>query len=146
MFSPRHCGPTLPDQVEGLPERFHPAATLELVEPEGREAELDAFFAAIPVNLRHQGCEAYYEPTADRVTMPSTSLFSGFDHYYATLAHELSHWTGHASRLGRDLKSRFGTAAYAAEELVALSGQSAPCLTHHRTVCSWHNAGGHQAG
>jgi hypothetical protein len=52
------------DQVEGLPERFHPAATLELVEPEGREAELDAFFAAIPVNLRHQGCEAYYT-TAD---------------------------------------------------------------------------------
>jgi len=77
------------DQVDGLPERFHPAATLELVEPEGREAELDAFFAAIPVNLRHQGCEAYYEPTADRVTMPPTSLFSGFDHYYATLAHEV---------------------------------------------------------
>ena len=119
------------DQVEGLPERFHPAATLELVEPEGREAELDVFFAAIPVNLRHQGCEAYYEPTADRVTMPPVSLFGGFDHYYATLAHELSHWTGHASRLGRDLKNRFGTAAYAAEELVALSGQSAPCLTHH---------------
>ena len=107
------------DQVEGLPERFHPATTLELVEPEGREAELDAFFAAIPVNLRHQGCEAYYEPTADRVTMPPVSLFSGFDHYYATLAHELSHWTGHASRLGRDLKNRFGTAAYAGEELVA---------------------------
>ncbi|ARR56501.1 hypothetical protein HY78_25225 [Rhizorhabdus wittichii DC-6] len=41
------------------------------------------------------------------------------------------HWTGHNSRLGRDLKNRFGTAAYAAEELVALSGQSAPCLTHH---------------
>ena len=117
------------DQVDGLPERFHPAATLELVEPEGREAELDAFFAAIPVNLRHQGCEAYYEPTADRVTMPPTSLFSGLDHYYATLAHELSHWTGHASRLGRDLKNRFGTAAYAAEELVALSGQSAPHIT-----------------
>ena len=110
------------------------------------EAELYTFFVTIPVNLRHQGSEAYYEPTADRVTMPPTSLFSGFDHYYATLAHELSHWTGHASRLGRDLKNRFGTAAYAAEELVALSGQSAPCLTHHRTVCSWHNAGGHQAG
>src|SRR3546814_6671095 len=64
-------------------------------------------------------CEAYYEPTADRVTMPAVSLFDGFDHYYATLAHELSHWTGHTSRLGRDLKNRFGTAAYAAEELVA---------------------------
>jgi len=119
------------DQVDGLPERFHPAATLDLVEPEGREAELDAYFAAIPVNLRHLGCEAYYEPTTDRVTMPPASLFSGFDHYYATLAHELSHWTGHSSRLARDLKNRFGTAAYAAEELVALSGQSAPCLTLH---------------
>ena len=80
------------DQVEGLPERFHPAASLELVEPEGREAELDAFFASIPVSLRHQGSEAYYEPTPDRVTMPPTQLFAGFDHYYATLAHELSHY------------------------------------------------------
>ncbi|MXO70031.1 ArdC family protein [Alteraurantiacibacter buctensis] len=107
------------DQVEGLPERFHPAATLELTEPEGREQALDAFFAAIPATLRHQGDEAYYEPLADRVTMPPAHLFSGFNHYYATLAHELSHWTGHSSRLARDLKNRFGTAAYAAEELVA---------------------------
>ena len=107
------------DQVEGLPEQYHPAATLELVEPEGRKAELDAFFAAIPAMLRHHGDEAYYEPIADRVTMPPAQLFSGFDHYYATLSHELSHWSGHKSRLGRDLNNRFGTAAYAAEELVA---------------------------
>ncbi|CCA92366.1 Antirestriction protein [Novosphingobium sp. PP1Y] len=79
------------DQVEGLPERFHPAATLEVVEPKGRQAELDSFFASIPAVLRHQGDEAYYEPVADRVTMPPAHLFSGFDHYYATLAHELSH-------------------------------------------------------
>ncbi len=107
------------DQVEGLPERFHPAKTLELVEPEGREQALDAFFSAIPAALRHHGGEAYYEPGLDRVTMPPTQLFSGFDHYYATLGHELSHWTGHPSRLDRNLKNRFGTAAYAAEELVA---------------------------
>ena len=107
------------DQVDGLPERFHPAPALDLVEPEGREQELDAFFAAIPAQLRHHGDEAYYEPVIDRVTMPPSHLFSGFDHYYATLAHELSHWSGHTSRLGRDLKNRFGTAAYAAEELVA---------------------------
>ena len=111
------------DQVEGLPERYHPAASLDLVEPTiepgGREAELDVFFAAIPAMLRHQGGEAYYEPGADRITMPPAHLFGGFDHYYATLAHELSHWTGHPSRLARDLKNRFGTAAYAAEELIA---------------------------
>ena len=107
------------DQVDGLPERFHPAAALELVEPAGRKQELDAFFARIPAVLRHQGDEAYYEPIADRITMPPAQLFGGFDHYYATLAHELSHWTGHASRLDRDLRNRFGTAAYAAEELIA---------------------------
>ena len=43
------------DQVDGLSERFHPAATLEVVEPEGRQAELDTFFASIPAVLRHQG-------------------------------------------------------------------------------------------
>jgi antirestriction protein ArdC len=107
------------DQVEGLPDHFHPTTTIEMIEPEGRKTELDSFFAAVPVNLRHQGDEAYYEPVPDRVTMPPAGLFTGFDHYYATLAHELSHWTGHTSRLGRDLRNRFGSAAYAAEELVA---------------------------
>ena len=107
------------EQVEGLPDRYHPAASLDLVEPEGREAALDAVFGAIPAKLRHQGGEAYYEPGVDRITMPPAHLFAGFDHYYATLAHELSHWTGHPNRLARDLKNRFGTAAYAAEELIA---------------------------
>jgi antirestriction protein ArdC len=79
------------DQVDGLPDRFRPAATLEMVEPHGREQQLDSFFARIPAELRHQGDEAYYEPAADRITMPPAQLFSGFDHYYATLAHELSH-------------------------------------------------------
>ena len=85
----------------------------------GREADLDAFFGQIPAALRHSGSAAYYEPMADRITMPPTELFTGFDHYYATLAHELSHWTGHGSRLDRNLKNRFGSAAYAAEELIA---------------------------
>lgn len=107
------------DQVEGLPAYFRPVASLELVEPAGREDELDRFFAAIPANLRNAGSEAYYEPGIDRITMPPASLFTGFDHYYATLAHEMSHWTGHHSRLARDLKNRFGSAAYAAEELIA---------------------------
>ncbi len=107
------------DQVDGLPARYYPAPEITPVEPAGRQADLDAFFAAIPAQVRHHGDEAYYEPTADRITMPSPTLFMGFDHYYATLAHELSHWSGHDSRLARDLKGRFGTSAYAAEELVA---------------------------
>lgn len=107
------------NQIDGLPEHFHPAAPREILSPDARTAALDAFFARIPAQLRHQGDQAYYEPVADRITLPPVDLFDGFDHYYATLAHELSHWTGHPSRLDRDLAGRFGAAAYAAEELIA---------------------------
>lgn len=107
------------DQCDDLPAMYRPAPLMEPVEPAGRQHKLDAFFAQIDAQLRHKGSEAYYEPVRDRITMPPATLFEGFDHYYATLAHELSHWTGHSSRLDRDLKNRFGSKAYAAEELVA---------------------------
>jgi antirestriction protein ArdC len=51
--------------------------------------------------------------------MPEPGVFRDLDHYRATLAHELSHWTGHESRLAREMGSRFGSEAYAMEELVA---------------------------
>ena len=107
------------DQCDGLPEFYHPDPILAPVEPKGRMDRLDQFFHAVGANLRHHGCQAYYEPVLDRVTMPPVELFEAYDHYYATLAHELSHWTGHSSRLDRDLKNRFGSDAYAAEELIA---------------------------
>ena len=54
--------------------------------------------------------------------MPAFAAFKGADHFYNVAFHELTHWTGHASRLDRDLKNRFGSRAYAAEELVAELG------------------------
>ena len=36
-----------------------------------------------------------------------------------TALHELGHWSGHKPRLDRDLSGRFGTRAYAAEEMIA---------------------------
>jgi antirestriction protein ArdC len=107
------------DQCDGLAAMYYPQPLIGSIEPCGREERLDGFFANIGASLRHQGCEAYYEPAADRITMPPSELFNAYEHYYATLAHELSHWTGHSSRLDRNLKNRFGTEAYAAEELVA---------------------------
>ena len=62
MKNPPHPGGIVADQIEGLPAYFRPVASLELVEPAGREDELDRFFAAIPANLRNAGSEAYYEP------------------------------------------------------------------------------------
>jgi len=107
------------DQCDDLPYRYYPEVKPVDSEPKGRTDRLDRFFAQIGANIRELGSRAYYEPTVDRITMPPASLFDDFDHFYATLAHELSHWTGHKSRLNRDLKNRFGTSAYAAEELVA---------------------------
>ncbi len=105
-------------QIHGLPDRFFPEPQ-PLPSPTEHDRVLDAFFAAIPAMIRHFGAEAFYSPLLDQVTMPEPGLFRDLDHYRATLAHELSHWTGHESRLAREMGSRFGSDAYAMEELVA---------------------------
>jgi antirestriction protein ArdC len=105
-------------QVDGLPARFFPEPR-PAPAPNERDGPLDAFFAAIPARVRHSGAEAFYSPGSDEITMPEPCLFADLDHYRATLAHELSHWTGHASRLARQMSGRFGSDAYAMEELVA---------------------------
>ena len=80
--------------------------------------------------------------------MPHIDAFADAEAYYAVLAHELIHWTGHRSRLDRDLSlGRFGDEAYAREELVAELGAAFVCadlgLTleprpdHARYIASW---------
>src|SRR4051794_38556671 len=54
--------------------------------------------------------------------MPAFGGFKGADHFYNVAFHELTHWTAHKSRLDRDLKNRFGSRQYAAEELIAELG------------------------
>jgi antirestriction protein ArdC len=63
-----------------------------------------------------------YLPSHDFISMPAFAAFKGADHFYNVAFHELTHWTGHPSRLARDLKTRFGSRSYAAEELVAELG------------------------
>ncbi|HEY5712614.1 MAG TPA: zincin-like metallopeptidase domain-containing protein [Allosphingosinicella sp.] len=105
-------------QIDGLPDRFFPEPR-PLPPPTARDHALDRFFAAVPATIRHWAAKAYYSPVLDQVTMPEPGLFRDLDHYRATLAHELSHWTGHESRLARQMSGRFGSEAYAMEELVA---------------------------
>jgi antirestriction protein ArdC len=105
-------------QIDGLPSRYFPEPR-PLPPPTERDSALDRFFAAVPAKIRHWGAEAFYSPALDQVTMPEPGLFRDLDHYRATLAHELSHWTGHESRLARQMGGRFGSEAYAMEELVA---------------------------
>lgn len=76
------------------------------------------------------GAAAFYSPSKDMINMPPRGAFDGDSSYYATLLHELSHWTGHHSRLGRfaeDYKVEFGSETYAQEELRAEIGSMYIC-------------------
>ena len=79
---------------------------------------------------RTQSDKAYYRPSNDTVGMPAKTAFNSAEGFYATLFHELTHSTGHASRIGRegiqDL-NEFGSESYSREELVAELGASMLC-------------------
>jgi antirestriction protein ArdC len=79
----------------------------------------DAYFDAVGARREHGGNRACYQPGTDTIHLPDLAQFVSTPAYYATSAHEHGHWTGHPTRLGRDLSGRFGSNAYAAEELVA---------------------------
>lgn len=129
MFSPRHCGPTLLAQCEGLRPGLAPdPAPL----PERQIVPIaEEVIAASGIEFRVGGNRAFYVPAQDYVQVPPQPAFFEQINYYRTCLHELCHGSGHKSRLNRNLVNSFGSKDYAREELIALSGQSAPCLTHH---------------
>ena len=72
-----------------------------------------------------QGYVPAYYPLSDVIEMPPKGAFESPEHYWGTLLHELTHWTGHQSRLDRKLdENRFGDQGYAFEELVAEMGSA----------------------
>lgn len=62
---------------------------------------------------------AYYSPSKDLIIMPYKNQFDASDKYYATVLHELGHWTSHKDRLDRNIMYDFGSQEYAREELRA---------------------------
>jgi len=112
------------EQIEGLPAHFYAVAEPKL-DPVQRIEHAESFFAATRANTRHGGNQAYYAIGADYVQMPPFEAFRDARSYYATLAHETTHWTRHPSRLDRDFgRKRFGDEGYAMEELVAELGSA----------------------
>ena len=118
-----------------------------------RIKDVDQFTHATGAQLRYGGHRAYYSPSQDFIGMPELSSFkdtstgTATENMYGTLLHELTHWTGHKSRCDREFGKRFGTNAYAAEELVAELGASFLCaglglaieprLDHAQYLNSW---------
>jgi antirestriction protein ArdC len=106
-------------QVDGLASP-PPATTAPTPAAEAFDAALGSYGA----DVRHGSNRAYYSPTGDYIAMPPRDSFDPPDTYYGTLAHELVHHSGAPHRLGRDLSGRFGSQAYAVEELVAELGSA----------------------
>ncbi|KAB1661664.1 DUF1738 domain-containing protein [Pseudoclavibacter sp. CFCC 13796] len=80
----------------------------------------EALIAASGAHIVHQDqSQAFYVPGSDTITLPNKEQFDSETGYYSTAFHELSHWTGHSSRLDRGTHDGFGGHEYAREELVA---------------------------
>jgi antirestriction protein ArdC len=80
--------------------------------------------------LETAGSKAFYNLLTDRVTIPPRELFTTAEEYYATLLHELTHSTGHPTRLARETITEaapFGSATYSKEELCAEMGSAFLC-------------------
>lgn len=115
------------EQVEGLPERFTHVSG-ETLEPAQRIERVEAFIHATGADVRHGGGSAYFSVSSDHVQMPLFETFADPESYYATVAHELTHWTRHKTRLNREFgRKRWGDEGYAAEELVAELGSAFLC-------------------
>ena len=87
------------------------------------DIEMNDFIENIKNNMgvgyREVGNSAYYTPATDVVTMPPREQFKAQIEFDSTLLHELSHATGHESRLNREIRNPFGSENYAEEELRA---------------------------
>ena len=116
------------EQTEGIAEK------LGLGNASPRTPSLDqceAIVAGMPnCPAITQDGRAWYRPSTDTVGIPSRTAFNSAEEYYSTLFHELTHSTGHTSRIGRegiDVLNTFGSESYSREELVAEMGAAMLC-------------------
>lgn len=136
------------NQVDGWREEEEPqGGTIEHLEV------VETFVGSLGATIRYGGSAAYYHKPLDQIHMPERQQFVGTsartaaEAFYSVLLHELTHWSGHLKRLNRDLSGRFGTSAYAMEELVAELGAAFLCADlgisvhprrdHAAYVASW---------
>lgn len=113
------------EQCDGLPEHL-----VVPIVPPARELILpqaDRLIEATGVDFRIGSVRAYYDPTNDYVRVPPPQAYFDVINWHRTAFHELTHATGHSSRLNRDLTGSFGSKKYAHEELIAEIGAAFVC-------------------
>jgi antirestriction protein ArdC len=130
------------EQIDGLPDALTlvPAPPPHEIIPAA-----EALVTASGADIRIGGTDAYYLPLSDIVHLPPPHSFASASDFYATVFHELGHFTGSETRLGRSMNHGFGTTEYAAEELIAeltsaflcASLGLAPTVRHADYIANW---------
>ncbi|MHB0668273.1 ArdC family protein [Roseomonas mucosa] len=130
-------------QIEGIPAYLRPD---QADTPWCRPEAADIILANSKAVLRFGGDRAFYSSSLDFIQLPEPAAFNSAEDFAATALHEAAHWSGASHRLNRDLSGRFGSAAYAQEELraelasVFIGGTlGLPCdiPNHASYVASW---------
>ncbi|HVT25491.1 MAG TPA: zincin-like metallopeptidase domain-containing protein [Rhizomicrobium sp.] len=105
------------EQCDGLPEHIRPKPSILSEIQLSPDAE--RLITATCARIVEGAGEAFYHRGDDLIRIPSRETFVSTSDFYCTVLHELGHWTAHPTRLARDLQNRFGSEAYAREELIA---------------------------
>ena len=136
------------NQCDGLPIETIESPSCsqsQLVESDAYQA-VDALLASHSVKVRFGGNDAFYDRHCDFIGMPPKATFDDGEAYYSTLLHELTHWTGHPTRLNRPGTANAGSPKLeAVEELIAEIGSAFLCaefgirnhLSHEGLVLRW---------
>lgn len=115
------------DDCEGIEPKHYDETLRDFNPIDKAEEVIDGYATRSGITLEHvkQG-RAYYSPEADKVVLPIKEQFTGEAGYYGTAFHELTHSTGHKSRLDRIIAGSFsfGDETYSKEELVAEIGSA----------------------
>ena len=137
------------EQTEGLETLNETLLETEPSDPFFPNSAAESLLLSSGANIIHRfSDEAFYHPIRDLIQLPTKAQFHDQGGYYATALHELTHWTGHHSRLQREGVTSpcpFGSPGYAFEELIAEMGAAFLCayagiqgeLRHEGYIDSW---------
>lgn len=107
---------------------------IDSIIPKGNEHKkidlCESFIQKTNAIIKHGSDKAYYIPSLDSIHLPDACQFDSIENYYVAAFHELTHWTGHDTRLKRDgiiNTHNFGDPVYSKEELVAELGAAFLC-------------------
>jgi len=124
------------EQADWAEDAKLPAAPIQVEDADADPIEhadaLVAQYIEDGPSVTYKGSKAFYRPSTDEVFVPVLKDFESAEHFYSTLYHELTHSTGHDSRLKRTgiadgTFGAFGDAVYSQEELVAEMGAAILC-------------------